>query len=96
MLAVVEPHLPVDLKNQASLFFKLLLKNRGGVLYPFSEKPFLISVGRRTSCEVRAGGMRHGRDLHSKDRRVEKGWSLTNGGCGRHLPPELRMFSSQT
>lgn len=29
MVAAAEPHLLVDLKDQASLFFKLLLKNRG-------------------------------------------------------------------
>ena len=45
--AAAEPDLLVDLKDQASLFFKLLLKNRRGVLYnPFSEKTLLIPVGR--------------------------------------------------
>lgn len=86
---------PNDFKNQASLFFfKLLLKNQGDTLY-FSEKPLLIPVSRRTSCEVRAAGRRHSRDPHPKAW-VEKGWSLTNEGCGRHLPLVLRMFFSQT
>lgn len=71
--AAAEPHLLVDLKYQASLFSKLLLKNRRGMLYnPFSEKTLLIPVGRRTSCEMRAGGWRQGRDLYPKDRGVER------------------------
>lgn len=71
--AAAEPDLLVDFKDQASLFFKLLLKNRWGVLYnPFSEKTLLIPVGRRTSCEMRARGWRQGRDLYPKDRGVER------------------------
>lgn len=72
-VAAAQPHLSVDLKNQASLFFKLLLKNQWGTLYPFSEKPLLIPVGRRTSCEMRVAGRRHSRDLHPEDTGVEKG-----------------------
>lgn len=45
MVAAAEHYLlVVDLKDQASLFFKLLLKNQGGVLYPFSEKTLLIRM----------------------------------------------------
>ena len=32
----------------------------------------------------------------SQGQRSREGWPLTNGGCGHHLPPGLRMFSSQT
>lgn len=53
IVAAAQPHLLVDLKDQALFFFpKLLLKNQGGMLYPFSEKPLLIPVSRITSCEV--------------------------------------------
>lgn len=37
------------------------------MLYPFSEKPLLIPVGRRTSYEVRAAGRRHSRGLYPQD-----------------------------
>lgn len=62
VVAAVEPHLPVDLKDQAPFIFQT-----------FIEKP--------RECAVSV---------------FRKAVSHTNGGCGRHLPPELRMFSSQT
>lgn len=97
MVAAAEHYLlVVDLKDQASLFFKLLLKNQGGVLYPFSEKTLLIPVGRRTSCEGEGRKTEAWETPQPQGQRNGKGWSLTNEGCGRHLQPELKMFSFQT
>lgn len=76
-------------RSVATCFFKLLLKNSRHILDLFSEEPFLIPVGRR---QLSLGGRKMsqvGRGFHPST------GLLTNGGRERHLPPELRTFSSQ-
>uniref|UniRef100_A0A8D1QND7 NADH:ubiquinone oxidoreductase complex assembly factor 3 n=2 Tax=Sus scrofa TaxID=9823 RepID=A0A8D1QND7_PIG len=66
------------------------------MLEPRIEKTLLIPVGRRTSCEGEGRKTEAWETPQPQGQRNGKGWSLTNEGCGRHLQPELKMFSFQT
>jgi hypothetical protein len=89
-----ELHVPVDLKDQASLlFFQTFIEKPRGYAGNLFRKAASHTCRQRPPVNLRQEEVSKDEAWHNSH---QKTGSLTNEGHGPHLPPELRMFSSQT